>query len=143
MKCRYCDVVLAPLRSLTDGEFCCDDHREAFHDLGADIVRFSSVPPVDSLIRLHVALSGASADIPAVSPSNSKPQDFQSEVIRTAPFNVQTKTSDGHAGLPAADRLLPLKVTQTAAECHDVAPISAPTEGVFPGRTIFPRNTAR
>jgi len=143
MKCRYCNVVLAPLRSLTDGEFCCDDHREAFHDLGEDIVRFSSVPPVDSLIRLHVALSGAAADIPAVSAGNSKPQDFQIKVIRTAAFNVQTQTSDEHAGLPVADRLLPLKVTQTAAECHDVAPISAPTAGVFPGRTILPRNTAR
>jgi hypothetical protein len=30
MKCRYCNVALAPLRSLTDGEFCCDEHRQAF-----------------------------------------------------------------------------------------------------------------
>jgi hypothetical protein len=32
MKCRYCNIALAPLRSLTDGEFCCDDHRHAFHE---------------------------------------------------------------------------------------------------------------
>jgi hypothetical protein len=30
MKCRYCSKTLAPLRSLTDGEFCCDEHRSAF-----------------------------------------------------------------------------------------------------------------
>jgi hypothetical protein len=32
MKCRYCNIALAPLRSLTDGEFCCDDHRYAFKE---------------------------------------------------------------------------------------------------------------
>ncbi len=143
MKCRYCDVVLAPLRSLTDGEFCCDNHREAFHALGEDMARFSSVPPVDSLIRLHVALSGVEADIPTVSAGNSKPQDFQTKVIRTAAFAVQEPTSDEHTGLPIADQLLPLKVTQTAAECHEAAPLSAPTEELFRGRTIFPRSTAR
>lgn len=31
MRCRYCNIALAPLRSLADGEFCCDDHRVAFH----------------------------------------------------------------------------------------------------------------
>ena len=30
MRCRYCNIALAPLRSLADGEFCCDDHRAAF-----------------------------------------------------------------------------------------------------------------
>lgn len=30
MRCRYCHIALAPLRSLADGEFCCDDHRDAF-----------------------------------------------------------------------------------------------------------------
>ena len=30
MRCRYCNVALAPSRSFVDGEFCCDAHREAF-----------------------------------------------------------------------------------------------------------------
>lgn len=30
MRCRYCNTALAPSRSLVDGEFCCDDHRQAF-----------------------------------------------------------------------------------------------------------------
>ena len=32
MKCRHCNVVLAPLRSLTDGEFCSDEHRQTFYE---------------------------------------------------------------------------------------------------------------
>jgi hypothetical protein len=30
MRCRYCQIALAPSRSFVDGEFCCDDHRLAF-----------------------------------------------------------------------------------------------------------------
>ena len=30
MKCRYCNTALAPMRTITDGEFCCDGHRTAF-----------------------------------------------------------------------------------------------------------------
>ena len=32
MTCKYCSRELAPLRSLTDGEFCSDDHRQAFQE---------------------------------------------------------------------------------------------------------------
>ena len=35
MRCRYCNIELAPLRSLADGEFCCDYHRDAFQKLQA------------------------------------------------------------------------------------------------------------
>jgi hypothetical protein len=30
MRCRYCNTALAPSRTFVDGEFCCDDHRQAF-----------------------------------------------------------------------------------------------------------------
>jgi hypothetical protein len=30
MRCRYCNIALAPSRSFVDGEFCCDDHRQRF-----------------------------------------------------------------------------------------------------------------
>ena len=30
MRCRYCNIALAPSRSFVDGEFCCDDHRQVF-----------------------------------------------------------------------------------------------------------------
>src|SRR5216684_1270509 len=125
MKCRYCSVLLAPLRSLTDGEFCCDDHREAFRNLDQEIVRLSSLPRADSLVRLHVALGTAAADIPAPPAGLSEAQDFHTEVSRTVASNVETKPSDEHIGLPVADRLFPLKVTQTAAEWHAVQTVTA------------------
>ncbi|HEY6391329.1 MAG TPA: hypothetical protein VIX89_08630 [Bryobacteraceae bacterium] len=142
MKCRYCNVALAPLRSLTDGEFCCDDHREAFHELDREIARLSSLPLSDSLVRLHVALTGAAADIPSLAAGLSEAQDFRTEMTRAVEFSAQTKPSDQHAGLPAADQLFPLNVTQTAAEWPAVAPIADLTESGFLGRTIYPRNTA-
>jgi hypothetical protein len=143
MKCRYCSVVLAPLRSLTDGEFCCDDHREAFRNLDQEIVRLSSLPRAESLVRLHVALSGAAAEIPAASASLLEAQDFHTKVSRELASNVQTTPSDEHTGLPVADQLFPLKVTQTAAEWHAVPAATAITPSIFTGRIILPRNTAR
>jgi hypothetical protein len=32
MRCRYCNIALAPLRNLASDEFCCDEHRDAFHE---------------------------------------------------------------------------------------------------------------
>src|SRR5580658_8194525 len=32
MRCRYCNVALAPLRNLANDEFCCDEHRVAFQE---------------------------------------------------------------------------------------------------------------
>ncbi len=143
MKCRFCNVVLAPLRSLTDGEFCCDDHREAYRNLDQEIIRLSSLPRADALIRLHVALSGAAADIPAAAASLSEAQDFHTEVSRELGSDIQTTPSEEHIGFPAADQLFPLNVTQTAAEWHAVPAVTVIAQSQFPGRTVFPRNTAR
>src|SRR5579872_1322056 len=41
MTCKYCSRELAPLRSLTDGEFCSDEHRQAFHEAQSDSGNFS------------------------------------------------------------------------------------------------------
>ena len=37
MTCRYCNNTLSPLRSLTDGEFCCDDHRRVFQEQATSV----------------------------------------------------------------------------------------------------------
>src|ERR1700720_295992 len=105
MKCRYCNVLLAPLRSLTDGEFCCDGHREAFREREEELAHLSSLPTGNSLVRLHVALTGAAADIPAQAAKLSQAQDFQTEVRRPVGFPVETKPADQHSGLPVANRL--------------------------------------
>ena len=143
MKCRYCNVVLAPLRSLTDGEFCCDGHREAFREREEELAHLSSLPIGDSLVRLHVALTGAAADIPARAANLSEAQDFQTEMRRPVGFPVETKPADEHTGLPVADRLLPLNVTQTAAQWQASPTVAAPIEWRFTGSVIFPKNIAR
>jgi hypothetical protein len=35
MRCRHCNITLAPSRSFIDGEFCCDGHRDAFELQGS------------------------------------------------------------------------------------------------------------
>jgi len=45
MRCRYCNIALAPLRSLADGEFCCDDHREAFEQQQSTTPAPPDAPP--------------------------------------------------------------------------------------------------
>jgi hypothetical protein len=140
MKCRYCNVVLAPLRSLTDGEFCCDDHREGFRGLDQEIARLSSLPRADSLARLHVALSEAAAG--SVPPADlSEAEDFQPEASPEVASIVQAAPPDEPIGPPLADRLFPLNVAQTAAEWHLAPAVTALNESIFPGRTIRPRNT--
>ena len=44
MRCRYCNIALAPSRSFVDGEFCCDDHRQ----------RFESESPSGIAVTKHV-----------------------------------------------------------------------------------------
>jgi len=132
MKCRYCNVVLAPLRSLTDGELCCDGHRAAFREREEE----------DSLVSLHVALAGPTADIPTSAASLSEAQEFQPEVKRAVAFNFETKPVE-HGAIPFFDQLLPLNVTQTAAEWPEPAPLTALTACGFSGKPIFPRNNAR
>src|SRR5258707_9571731 len=136
MKCRYCNVVLAPLRSLTDGEFCCDGHRETCREREEELVHLSSLPTADSLVRLHVALTGAPADIPTRAANLSQAQDFQTEMRRPVGFPVEAKPADEHTGLPGVDRLLPLNVTQTAAQWQAGPTAAAPSEWRFTGSAI-------
>jgi len=67
MQCRLCNVKLAPLRSLTDGEFCCDDHRRIFYDEQTRVDRVGDNPAGSSLFCLHLAVTGAA---PGPVPSN-------------------------------------------------------------------------
>ena len=59
MQCRLCNVNLAPLRSLTDGEFCCDDHRRIFFEEQTRVDRVGDNPAGNSLFCLHLAVIGA------------------------------------------------------------------------------------
>jgi hypothetical protein len=143
MKCRYCNVVLAPLRSLTDGEFCCDSHREMFRQQGETAVLDPTRPSANSLVDLHAALSGAGEGVPFPATDTSGSEDFPTEVIAGMGLTRQAQTQDQDSELPVAGQLLRLNVNLTATECHKAASIAAPIEAVFSGKTMLPRNTAR
>jgi hypothetical protein len=67
MRCRYCSITLAPSRSLVDGEFCCEDHRQAFQIAGprpAEHVE-PETPTVLQRLRLRFALRPKLATEPA------------------------------------------------------------------------------
>ncbi len=56
MRCRYCNISLAPSRSFVDGEFCCDDHRQRVElETPFEPAGSSSVParqPVSAALRM-------------------------------------------------------------------------------------------
>src|ERR1700676_2161589 len=85
MKCRYCNIALAPLRSLTDGEFCCDDHRYAFHEEQAAPLEVSLEPPLQGApLSLNIIFPKVS---PAAAPApmwKAEPKEFKPVVVRPA-----------------------------------------------------------
>src|SRR5579864_2218052 len=81
MKCRYCNIALAPLRSLTDGEFCCDDHRQAFSEEQATHIEVSlQPPPQDTLLPIAVRFSTGSSGSPPVPICKVEPREFKPRV---------------------------------------------------------------
>ena len=48
MTCKYCSSQLAPLRRLTDGEFCSDEHRQAYYQEHPDEARQVAPTAFDS-----------------------------------------------------------------------------------------------
>ena len=93
MKCRYCNIALAPLRSLTDGEFCCDEHRVAFAERGEEEA-IAPLPLESSLIPLQARLEGVSAEIPEAHPSQSAPLEFRPKTMAAPAFSAPVKTGD-------------------------------------------------
>jgi hypothetical protein len=52
MRCRYCNNALAPMRSLTDDQFCCDDHRIAFESAGTAGEIPEPEPKISAALRM-------------------------------------------------------------------------------------------
>ena len=108
MKCRYCNIALAPLRSLTDGEFCCDEHRVAF----AERREAEAVAPMplenSSLIPLH-KLESVSAEIPEAQPSPSAPLEFRPKTMAAPAFSAPVEARETKTWLGLPGRLFALK----------------------------------
>ena len=110
MTCKYCNDKLAPLRSLTDGEFCSDEHRQAYyHEHPDEVVQdfsaeealptaFDSGPvrPVQESISHQAVDIAFSAESPAEPDCAAAPVHeeatfeadspaFEQEIFSTAP----------------------------------------------------------
>src|SRR6266853_966406 len=108
MKCRYCNITLAPLRRLTDGEFCCDDHRHAFLEEQAAPTEVSLQPlPQGALLALTVTLPWESSGPPSPL-CRLEPREFKPTVTKL-PCNVLLPWTDKvESILPVSEQLLPL-----------------------------------
>jgi hypothetical protein len=63
MRCRYCNIELAPSRSLVDGEFCCDAHRQEFRGKATSEPGTPPVSPALQMLRLRFPpLANAAAE---------------------------------------------------------------------------------
>lgn len=93
MKCRYCNVELAPLRSLTDGEFCCDDHRRAFEGSVSSGARHIDQSESRKPVQAGSPAVSESGPAPATTHNFSSAFDFQAS---------NTPVSKGTLGLDDA-----------------------------------------
>ena len=103
MECRYCNSTLSPLRSLIDGEFCCDEHRIAHRDEQLKNAPTWSTPA--SLSKDDAAAKAPAGEV-AVSAEAVEPSSTEEPVYE----------------LPSSDYLLPLAFGPNAASVVDSAP---------------------
>ena len=115
MKCRYCNMSLAPLRSLTDGEFCCDDHRHAFHEEQAASTEVSLEPLLQgALLALTISLPEAIPAAPPLLLSKTEPREFKPTLAKPAaslilPWTDTVWTNMVEPDPPVCERPLPLR----------------------------------
>jgi len=112
MKCRYCNVALAPLRSLTDGEFCSDSHRRAFEGRGASPAEGAG-NGVEPAARTAAAPreQSSSQDLQAIA-QNLSAFDFQNSHVQTNVAQARRPASGPASEVNAA----PLESVQVAVE---------------------------
>jgi hypothetical protein len=135
MLCRLCNAKLAPLRSLTDGEFCCDEHRQSFYQEQARIDSVVAVPAQSKLISLHDTIAGVAPELgkSVIHPDTTV---FPLEVAVPSGYTSGAPSNDRRAGLPDATQLLPLYFEQ-----HPASPgtrDAAASEAKFPDEPNLP-----
>jgi hypothetical protein len=117
--CKYCNRILAPLRSLTDGEFCCDEHRQLFK---AEHVALAVPDAAQSLLPLVFPVSPAAA---LACPVVAFPEDLRSFGFLRFPQAIFDAAPV--AGLEPVQSLVPLpfKASPAAAPRGRIAVFAA------------------
>jgi hypothetical protein len=77
MRCRYCHIALAPLRNLANDEFCCDEHRDAYHAQQAALAEGIPEPiiPVAPEPKVSAALRKLRLKFAPASPPNAPEEE--------------------------------------------------------------------
>ncbi len=86
MRCRYCNIALAPLRILADGEFCCDEHRVAFQQQQAaapETISEPAAPVAPPEPEVSPALRMLRLKFP-LEPPNASPIALEAEPVMPA-----------------------------------------------------------
>jgi hypothetical protein len=140
MKCRYCNVALAPLRSLTDGEFCCDDHRHAFSEEQAARTEVFLQPPLqDALLPLAVSFSGGIPGSTAAPICALDPREYKLAVVKPASSLLTPETEMFLPDPPALERMLPLQFAAAPADADTGCTEELPGDLEFPGVIALPQ----
>ena len=121
MTCKYCSGKLAPLRSLTDGEFCSDEHRHAYYDEHLGEVPVQAFQPPNDFSVAEIPMATAfDAQSPPAAPEFSPPSGYrvffapQNEPV--APEDSPRQAFSQPTEAPAAAELPP-----STTEVEDVA----------------------
>ena len=137
MRCRYCKIALAPLRSLTDGEFCCDDHRRAYEREGPAVGGDQAPEPAAtaSLLSLLAAVNPAGLEAPAMLELPVAPAQFAAHPTSlSGEGTVETE-------MPAPDLLLRLDFASQLFDTAEDAPLEPTSDLEFPGAPQLPAIT--
>jgi hypothetical protein len=139
MKCRYCNIALAPLRSLTDGEFCCDDHRHAFHEEQAARTEVT-LEPLSQGVLFPLTIR-----FPEVSPGafpapvwQAEPREFKPVVVKPA-SNLVPWTETAEPDPPLWEQVLPLRFSGVPADSDTGFTEELPGDLEFPGIIALPQ----
>src|SRR5882724_10511081 len=137
MKCRYCNIALAPLRTLTDGEFCCDEHRVAHQELRSGQA-LSAPPPEVGLIPVSAHLETAIPESAAPAQSEAAPVDFRPKTMAAPAFCSPVETLGSKSLRQLQEGLLSLKFAGQLFNTPGtkVTPSTGTTE--FPATPILP-----
>ncbi len=138
MKCRYCNIALAPLRSLTDGEFCCDDHRHAFHEELAARTEVALEP------LSQRALFPLTIRFPEISPGafpapicQAEPKEFKPMVVKPA-SNLTPWALPVEPDPPLWEQVLPLRFSGVPVDSDTGFTEELPADLEFPGIIALP-----
>jgi hypothetical protein len=136
MKCRYCNIALAPLRSLTDGEFCCDEHRVAFTALGGD--QAASPPPESGLVPLGARFKSSAGETPAPHLKQPVPLEFRPKTMAAPAFCAPAESRETKKWFGLPERLLSLKFSTQLFNMAAKRVAPAMAEPRFPAAPVLP-----